>query len=80
MFTAAVDQAWLHAPANWRLVSLDVYDGTGWSTDAHASSAGNVLSLPPGVSGGLLGPGVRVSCTWSPWLGRGCRPPGCRHR
>ncbi len=61
MFTASVDQAWLRAPVNWRLVSLDVYDGTGWSTDAHASSAGNVLTLPPGVRGGLLGPGVRVS-------------------
>ena len=72
MFTAVVDQAWLHAPANWRLVSLDVYDGTDWSTDARAASAGNVLSLPPGVSGRFLGPGVRVSlhvvALGGPWV------------
>ena len=60
MFTASVDQIWLQSPSDWRLVSLDVYDGTGWSTDAEATRAGQVLELPPGVSAGLLGPQVRV--------------------
>jgi transglutaminase-like putative cysteine protease len=60
MFTATVDRTWLQAPADWRLVSLNVYDGTGWSSDASATTAGNVLALPPGVSAGLLGPEVHV--------------------
>lgn len=72
MFTASVDGAWRSAPTNWRLVSLDVYDGTGWSTDADASTAGNVLRLPPGVSSGLLGPEVHVTvhiaALGGPWV------------
>ncbi len=78
MFTATVDPAWLHAPADWRLVSLDVYDGTGWSSDAAATKAGNVLALPPGVSAGLLGPAVHVVVHMQALTGRGFRPPGCR--
>jgi transglutaminase-like putative cysteine protease len=72
MFTAAVDPAWLAAPANWQLVSLDAYDGTGWSTDAKATKAGDRLSLPSGLSAATLGPEVRVKVSGraltGPWV------------
>jgi transglutaminase-like putative cysteine protease len=61
LFTARVDATWLSDPTDWRLVSLDVFDGTGWSTDATATRAGTVLSAPPGVAGDTLGPTARVS-------------------
>ena len=80
MFTATVDPAWLQAPTDWRLVSLDVYDGTGWSTDASATTAGNVLALPPGVSAGLLGPEVHVivhiRALAAPWVPTAGVPTG----
>ncbi len=80
MFTATVDPAWLQAPTDWRLVSLDVYDGTGWSTDASASTAGNVLALPSGVSPGLLGPEVHVTvhlrALTAPWIPTAGVPTG----
>lgn len=72
MFTASVDQAWLNNPTDWRLVSLDAYDGTGWGTNARATAAGQVLSLPAGVSPGLLGPevhvDVRLGALPGPWV------------
>ena len=61
MFTATVNRTWLTAPPDWRLLSLDLYDGTGWSTDDRAASAGGVLNLPPAVSAALLGPEVHVT-------------------
>ncbi len=72
MFTAAVDPTWLRAPTNWRLVSLDRYDGTGWSTQASAIRAGPVLPLPPGVSSRFLGPEVhttvQIRALPAPWV------------
>ncbi len=72
MFTAAVDPAWLHAPPDWRLVSLDLYDGTGWSTQASARRAGPALLLPPGVSPRFLGPEVHatvhIRALTAPWV------------
>lgn len=61
MFTASVDPAWLRARPDWRLASLETYDGAGWSTDAKASRAGAIFSPPEGVSTALLGPKVRVA-------------------
>ena len=40
VFSARVDQAWLASPTDWRLVSLDVFDGGGWTTDARATRRG----------------------------------------
>lgn len=72
MFTAAVDSTWLHAPTDWRLVSLDLYDGSGWGTQASATRAGPALPLPPGVSRRLLGPEVHATVhlrsLTSPWV------------
>ena len=80
MFTASVDQAWLADPSDWRLVSLDDYDGAGWSTDAKASRAGGILSLPAGVSAGLLGPevhvGVHLQALPGPWVPTAGLPTG----
>jgi Transglutaminase-like superfamily/TgpA N-terminal domain len=61
MFTASVDQAWLNAPSNWRLISLDTYDGAEWTSAAEATRAGDILSLPSGQSAALLGPEVHVA-------------------
>jgi transglutaminase-like putative cysteine protease len=61
LFTARVDATWLSDPTDWRLLSLDVYDGTGWSTDATATKAGTVLVAPPGVATDTLGPTARVT-------------------
>ncbi len=72
LFTAHVDQAWLAGPVHWRLASLDVYTGAGWTTDAQARRAGNVLPAPPGVDPAALGPSTDATLDRSglagPWV------------
>ncbi|MDQ2723903.1 MAG: DUF3488 and transglutaminase-like domain-containing protein [Actinomycetota bacterium] len=72
MFSAQVDQAWLSSPTDWRLVSLNVFDGSGWTTDARATRAGTVLDVPPGVDASRLGPPstdrLSVSGLTGPWV------------
>ncbi len=80
MFTATVDRAWLAAPADWQLVSLDTYDGTGWSSDASATTSGHRLRLPAGVSSAGLGPEVHVEvrrqALAGPWIPTAGVPTG----
>ncbi len=72
MFSATVDQAWLDSPAYWRLVSLDVFDGAAWTTDARARRVGTVLNVPAGIDSAQLGASttavVRVSGLSGPWV------------
>ncbi|MDQ2725922.1 MAG: DUF3488 and transglutaminase-like domain-containing protein, partial [Actinomycetota bacterium] len=72
MFSAQVDQAWLASPTDWRLVSLDGFDGSGWTTDARAARAGTVLDVAPGLDPSRLGPSSTDRLTTSgltgPWV------------
>lgn len=72
VFTARVDASWLANPTDWRLVSLDAYDGTGWTTDARATRAGDVLTVPAGEDPTGLGPAstqrVQVAQLTGPWV------------
>jgi transglutaminase-like putative cysteine protease len=72
MFSARVDGTWLANPTGWRLVSLDTYDGTGWTSTARATRAGTVLTVPSGEDAARLGPAsrqqVRVADLPGPWV------------
>lgn len=82
MFSAQVDQAWVSSPTDWRLVSLDRFDGSGWTTDARAVRAGTVLDVPSGVNASRLGPSstnrVTVSGLTGPWVPTTGVPTGVR--
>ena len=82
MFSARVDPAWLASPTDWRLVSLDVFDGSNWTTDAHAVRAGTVLDVAPGVDASRLGPSstdqVSLTGLTGPWVPTTGVPTGVR--
>ncbi|MCU4187105.1 DUF3488 and transglutaminase-like domain-containing protein [Acidiferrimicrobium sp. IK] len=72
MFRADVDRTWLASPPDWRIASLDTYDGTGWSTDAKAIRAGNLLPAPAALDPSTLGPAttyrVHLAGLGGPWV------------
>jgi transglutaminase-like putative cysteine protease len=72
MFSAQVDRPWLNSPTNWRLVSLDHFDGSAWASDAHAVRTGTVLAMPPNVNASRLGPSTTdrliVTGLTGPWV------------
>ncbi|MBO0729976.1 MAG: transglutaminase domain-containing protein, partial [Acidimicrobiaceae bacterium] len=80
MFTAKVDQAWIADPEPWRLASLDVYTGVGWSSDARAVRAGNVLDGTSGLDATALGPTWHQTITAralsGPWVPTTGAPTG----
>ncbi|MDQ6837962.1 MAG: DUF3488 and transglutaminase-like domain-containing protein [Actinomycetota bacterium] len=82
MFSGQVDQNWLSSPTDWRLVSLDVFDGSGWTTDAHAIRAGTVLDVPAGVDASRLGPPstdrLTIAGLTGPWIPTTGLPTGVR--
>ncbi|MDQ6782928.1 MAG: DUF3488 and transglutaminase-like domain-containing protein [Actinomycetota bacterium] len=82
MFSAQVDQAWLSSPTDWRLVSLNVFDGSGWTTDARAVRAGTVLDVPTAVDSSLLGPAstdqLSIRDLTGPWVPTTGLPTGVR--
>jgi transglutaminase-like putative cysteine protease len=68
MFTARVDQSWQAAPHNWRLVSLDRYDGTDWSIANQPARADAALPLPPDSTGTPASVEVAVTGLPGPWV------------
>jgi uncharacterized protein (DUF58 family)/transglutaminase-like putative cysteine protease len=67
-FTARVDGPWLAAPANWRLVSLDRFNGSEWTWSASPVRANGTLRQPASASGTRVTADVTIDGLTGPWV------------
>jgi uncharacterized protein (DUF58 family)/transglutaminase-like putative cysteine protease len=67
-FTAHVDGAWLAEPANWRLVTLDRFSGSGWTWSAAPVRAGGTLPVPASAGGTRAVADLSVGGLTGPWV------------
>jgi uncharacterized protein (DUF58 family)/transglutaminase-like putative cysteine protease len=67
-FTASVNHGWLSAPSNWRLVSLDRFDGAHWTWSAAPVRVGTVLPRVGPSTGTPATASVIVANLAGPWV------------
>jgi transglutaminase-like putative cysteine protease len=68
VFTARIDRNWLAAPAGWRLVTLDNFDGATWTWSAAPVRVGTVLAPHPPSVGEKASVDLTINRLSGPWV------------